>query len=271
MKLSEQPQNIVDFYELLSKAEEEARSIRNKTNINRYLQTLEELHEVFVVSHIWSTKWAIFAGQINKNTLNTLDSLADFFDKQNPAIFLDQEFLEKLKDELNDLLDKVLESDLSRDLKIFLRERIEDILRAIRRYPIDGTEGLEKATKSLVSDLVMKEHIFQDKDKGNPIYQNVKALVLSFLIYITPSPYDIIGVVADIDGYFTPKYKELVAGREKIEKIVCESPNIQEAFEKSSNIFDRQPQKTITGNRDLKALPASKQKLETTTNDRSNP
>jgi len=35
MKLSEQPQNIVDFYELLSKAEEEAKSIRNKTKIDR--------------------------------------------------------------------------------------------------------------------------------------------------------------------------------------------------------------------------------------------
>jgi len=131
MKLSEQPQNIVDFYELLSKAEEEAKSIRNKTKIDRYIQTLEELHKVFVVSHIWSTQWAIFAGQINNNILNTLDSLADLFDKQNPAIFLDQEFLEKLKDEFSDLLTKILESDLSRDLKIFLRERIEATLRTI--------------------------------------------------------------------------------------------------------------------------------------------
>ena len=267
MKLSEQPQNIVDFCELLSKAEEEAKSIRNKTKIDRYIQTLEELHKVFVVSHIWSTQWAIFAGQINNNILNTLDSLADLFDKQNPAIFLDQEFLEKLKDEFSDLLTKILESDLSRDLKIFLRERIEDILRAIRRYPIDGTEGLEKATKSFVSDLAMTEHSLQEKDKDAPIYRRVKAFVLSSIMYTAP----IIGAIPDIDGYWRPKFEELVAGHEKVEKILCESPNIQEAFEKSSKIFDRQPQKIITGNREPKALPASKQELETNTNNKSNP
>ncbi|MHC5746610.1 MAG: hypothetical protein ACYTXT_32910 [Nostoc sp.] len=156
MKLSEQPQNIVDFYELLNKAEEEARSIRNKPNINRYLQTIEELHKVFVLNHVWNTKWEIFAAHIEgKGILNTLDALAEFFNSQNPAMFLDQDFLEKLNGEFVDLLDRIIESNLSNELKRFLIERIEDILKAIRRYHIDGTEGLKKATKSLVSDLVM--------------------------------------------------------------------------------------------------------------------
>lgn len=55
MKLSEHPQNIIDFYELLSKAKEEAKSTKNKPNINRYIQSIEELYRVFVVNHVWST------------------------------------------------------------------------------------------------------------------------------------------------------------------------------------------------------------------------
>ncbi|MHC5771993.1 MAG: hypothetical protein ACYTXI_42060, partial [Nostoc sp.] len=67
MKLDKQPQNIMDFFELLNKAEEEARSIRNKPNINRYINTIEELHKVFVLNHTWETKWNVFASHIETN------------------------------------------------------------------------------------------------------------------------------------------------------------------------------------------------------------
>jgi hypothetical protein len=272
MKLSEHPQNIIDFYELLSKAKEEAKSIKNKQNINRYLQTIEELYQVFVLNHLWVTAWSTFAAHIEgKGVLNTLDALAEFFNSENPEIFLEQDFLEKLNGEFRNLLDGILESNLSKELKRFLIERIEDILKAIRRYHIDGTEGLEKATKALVSNLVMTEHSLQDNDKDNPLYKHVKAWVLSLLIYIAPSPYDIIGAVPDIHDFWVPKFEELAAGREKVEQIICETPTIQEAFEKASKIFDRQPQKSITGGRELKALPASKEVLLAATNDKNDP
>ena len=172
--------------------------------------------------------------------------------------------------EFGDLLNKISESDLSRELKQLLVQRIEDILKAIRRYRIDGTEGLEKAAKSLVSDLVMAEHSFNDKDKSNPVYRSIKGVVLSLLIYIAPSPYDIISAVPDIDSYWVPKFEELVAGRVKVEQIVCETSTIQEAFEKASNTFDKQQQKSIVG-KDIKALSASKGDPEVTTNDKSAP
>jgi len=38
MKLDAQPQSLVDFYELLNKAEEEARKLNNIPKINRYIQ-----------------------------------------------------------------------------------------------------------------------------------------------------------------------------------------------------------------------------------------
>ncbi|MBD2354883.1 hypothetical protein H6G41_09650 [Tolypothrix sp. FACHB-123] len=271
MKLSNQPQNIVDFYELLNKAEEEARSIRNNANINRYLQTIEELHHCFVVHHLWNTKWDTFATYIEgKGVLNTLDALAYFFNFQNPAIFLEQDFLDKLKSEFSSLLERIFESDLSKELKRFLIERIEDILKAIRRYYIDGTEGLEKATKSLVSDLVMAEHSLKDNDKNNPLYKRVKAWGLSLLIYIAPSPYDIIGAVPDIHDFWVPKFEELAAGQQKVEQIICETSTIQEAFEKTSYIFNKQQQKMIAG-REPKALPASKEDSEVTKDDKSDP
>jgi hypothetical protein len=269
MNLANQPHNIVDFYELLNKAEEEARSIRTKTRIDRYLQTIEKLHEYFVVQHIWGIQWNAFATYIkDKGVLNTLDSLAEFFHSENPAIFLEEDFLEKLNSEFTLLLEKILQSDLSKDLKRFLTGQIENILNAIRRYKIDGTEGLKKAAQSLVSDLVMTEHNFKDVDKKNPIYTCVKAWGLSLLLYIAPSPYDIIGAVPDIYDFWVPKFEELSTGHKKIERIICETPTIQEAFSKASSAFERQPQKSIEG-KERKALPASKEDPEANTDSKS--
>jgi hypothetical protein len=266
MKLSGDSQNIVDFYELLNKAKEEARSIKNKPKIDRYVNSIEKLHQIFVVNHTWGTHWQIFATYIeDRDVLNVLDSLAEFFYSQNPALFLDKDFLSELNSEFASLLEKILKSDLSKELKKFLIVHLDNILKAIRRYYIDGTEGLEKATKSLVSDLVITEHRLQDVDKKNPIYRHVQAWALSLLLYITPSPYDIIGAVPDIHDFWVPQYKELVEGHKKIEKIICKSPTLQKAVEKSSNTFDRQPQKSIEGSKELKALPAPKEDLEATT------
>jgi hypothetical protein len=166
MKLSGDSQNIVDFYELLNKAKEEARSIKNKPKIDRYVNSIEKLHQIFIVNHIWGEHWQIFATYIeDRDVLNVLDSLADFFYSQNPAMFLDKDFLSELNSEFASLLGKILKSDLSKELKKFLIVHLDNILKAIRRYYIDGTEGLEKATKSLVSDLVITEHRLQDVDK----------------------------------------------------------------------------------------------------------
>jgi hypothetical protein len=269
MNLDVEPQNIVEFYELLSKAKEESLRI-NKPKISRYISTLDELHKVFILNHLWTTEWNILSIHIeSRNVLTTLDALADFFHTQDPLVFLEQDFLDKLKTEFQSLLESILNSNLSNELKRFLIEKVEDILAAIRRYHIDGTEGLTKAAQSLVSDLVMTEHNIKDADKKNPVYNNAKGWFLAFLLYIAPTPYDIIGAVPDIDGYWKPKFEELVAGQKKIEQIACETPTIQGVLEKSADVFDRQPQKNITGSPELKALPASKE--EDSTEDVDNP
>ncbi|MBD1927347.1 hypothetical protein H6F74_14005 [Trichocoleus sp. FACHB-90] len=175
MTLAVQHRNIVDFYELLNKAEEEARKLNKFPKIDRYIKVIEELQDVFIANHIWSSKWSIFADYIdNKGVLNTLDALANYLHSQNPKIFIEQDFLNDLNTTFSSLVEKVMESDLSKELKIYLIERIEDILKAIRRYAIDGTEGLEKAAKSLVNDLAVTEH-----NLGSPVLMGISKIYLN--------------------------------------------------------------------------------------------
>jgi hypothetical protein len=186
---------------------------------------------------------------------------------ENPVIFLEEDFLVKLNSEFTLLLEKVLQSDLPRELKRFLIDHIENIVKAIHRYKIDGTEGLKKAAQSLVSDLVMTEHSLKDVDKRSPIYTKIKSWGLSLLLFITPSFCDIIGAVPDIHDFWVPKFEELFTGHAKIEKLICDTPTIQEIVEKASDVFDKQPQKRLVGGKELQALAASKEDQEANIDD----
>ena len=269
MNLDVEPQNIVEFYELLSKAKEESLRI-NKPKISRYISTLDELHKVFILNHLWTTEWNTFSSHIeSRNILNTLDALANYFYEQDPLVFLEQDFLDQLKTEFQSLSDSILNSNLSNELKRFLVEKVEDILTAIRRYHIDGTEGLAKAAQSLVSDLVMTEHKIKDADKKNPVYNKAKSWFVAILLYTVPVIPDIYSFWIPKFEELVPKFEELVAGQKKIEQIAPETLTIQGILEKSADVFDRQPQKNITGSAELKALPASKE--EDSTKDIDNP
>ncbi|WP_413175912.1 hypothetical protein [Anabaena azotica] len=141
MNLELIPKNMVNFYELLSKAEEEAKKLSNNPKIDRYIQAIGKLHHVFIVNSIWTTKWSVFATHIeSKNILTILDALANDFHRQNPKILLEKDFLKDLNAEFENILEEVLSTDLSKELKVYLISRIQDILSAIRRYSIDGTE-----------------------------------------------------------------------------------------------------------------------------------
>jgi hypothetical protein len=128
-----------------------------------------------------------------------------------------------------------------------LTKKIEDILYAIRRYSIDGTEGLEKAIKSFVSDLVMVEKHIDKKDKKNPIFNRCLAGVSSLLVILRPSPYDIIGVVPAIDDYYRPRIEEFIKNWQEVEASSDEASTFTEIIEKSLQLSNKQPQKSLSG------------------------
>lgn len=134
MNLESEHRNIVYFYELLSKAKEDAKSLRDVQKLNRYIKVIEELHTVFINNHILGSTWNTFADYIeSRHVLNTLDALANYLHSQEPKIVLEQDFLTSLSSNLEELLNKIIASDLSKELKRYLTVRIENILKAIRK------------------------------------------------------------------------------------------------------------------------------------------
>jgi len=249
---------IIDFFALLCKAREEIGRMKDKESS---YSVIEKLNDYFIKNSD-KTTWNDFAKFIDDgNYIILLKSLADHYHTQNPTIFLEPDFLDELKNQFNSLLDEIIDSNLSNNLKRFLTKQIENILYAIRRYSIDGTEGLEKAVKLFFSDLAIVESHLDNKDKKNPIYKNCQTWVSTLLISLfTPSAYDVIGVFPTINDYYIPKIEELVKYTKEISGNIGEI-SIQEVLEKSLNSFNKQPQKSLPG-KEQKSLPSAKAKKE---------
>jgi hypothetical protein len=238
MDLERRPGNLVEFFEILNKAEYDARRIKKIEDIDIYIKALEDLKDLFIATPVWSLNWGEMASKINNaNLVIPVISLASYFDIENPTKILDEEFLKELNDKFQSFINEVDNSEFSGDFRIFITNKIEDILIAVNRYKIDGTEGLEKAAKLFVYDLVVREFNLKEEDKKNALFQKIKAAGMALVLYIVPKPYGTISVVPDINQYWVPQIQKFLEGSEQIEKIIYDEPNMSEVFKKISNIF----------------------------------
>jgi hypothetical protein len=238
MDLERRAGNLVEFFEILNKAEYDAKRIKRIEDIDIYIKALEDLKDLFITTPIWSLNWGEMASKINNaNLIIPVISLASYFDIENPTKILDEDFLKELNNKFQSFINEVDNSEFSDDFRIIITNKIEDILRAINRYNIDGTEGLEKAAKLFVYDLVLREFNLKEEDKKNALFQKIKAAGMALVLYIVPKPYGTISVVPDINQYWVPQIQKLLEGSEQIEKIIYDEPNMSEVFKKISNIF----------------------------------
>ena len=247
--------DIIDFFALLSTAREEIGRMKDREPSRR---VINKLNDYFINKNSADAKWSDFSKFIDDgNYIFLLSSLADHYHTQNPTIFLESDFLDGLKEQFNSLLNEIIASDLSNSLKKFLIKQIEDILYAIRRYPIDGSDGLQKATQSFVSNLVTIESHLDKKDKKNSIFRKSVSKIIVLLHFLLPnSVYDTLGVIPAIDDYYRPRIEEFIQNWQEVEASTDEESTITEIMEKSLKVSNKQPQKSLPG-KEQKSLPSA--------------
>jgi hypothetical protein len=257
MNLDIQPENMVDFYGILSRARDEAASIQKDNIEERYIKPLDDFYGFFVENDLWNGPYAPFESHIKqKNILTILDSLADFFGDQNPRIMLSDDCLPLLRKEFELVLENVIKSDLSQDIKKFLTKGITQILKGFAKYEIDGGETLEQSIKKLISNLVLSDHNIKSEDRQKPGYTKSVSLILVILIHCIPTPWDIIGAVPDIHDFWIPQYSKILEKQKEVESIVKNCSSMKESIEKASCHLVNQ-QKLIPG-KEQKSLPPGK-------------
>jgi hypothetical protein len=252
MKLPVLYHNITDFYGLLSKATLEAKSIRKNVKLEQYLKALNDFNSLLAMNHVWKDPWSTFKISIEaQNILIVINSLADYFGLENPSIFLEEDFLETLKVTFNNLLEEIMSSEISVDLKNFLARQIGDILTAIYQYDIDGTKGLEKAAKSTIANLILSESTLAEADRKNPLYQKAISTIFGLTMSITSLG---LTIAPDYDSFWRPNSEYFLERCSEFIAAINDGDSIQSAFEKVRAYSREEKQKIISGSKP-KLLP----------------
>ncbi|MBE9160248.1 hypothetical protein IQ265_26005 [Nodosilinea sp. LEGE 06152] len=170
------------FFTLLDSAEREAeREAERLKNIRKnedFLGVIKDIKTVFVNNHVWASKCSVFASHLRKkNSLTVLNLLVSFYSNQYPKLQIEKEYLDSFKSIFENLQREVGSSGLSRELRNFILDKIEEVLAAIGRYNTDGTEGLERATKDFIGDWIIIENKISQEDRKTRLLKRLKPIL----------------------------------------------------------------------------------------------
>lgn len=244
------------FFTLLDSAEREAEKLKNIRKKEDFLEVIKDIKIVFINNHAWASKCSLFVNHLkNKNSLVVLNSLVSFHSNQYPKLQIEKEYLDNFKSIFENLQKEVGSSKLSRELRNFILDKIEEVLAAIERYDTDGTEGLERTTKDFIGDWIIIENKISPEDRKRPIVEKVKTHFGTLNAFIGLNFLAFIGLVPDIYSFWLPSIDDWKSTQESIEvKSINQSMTIQEILEEASAQLALKEMKVIEGKEEPKRL-----------------
>ncbi|MEL6552416.1 MAG: hypothetical protein AAFQ63_02970, partial [Cyanobacteria bacterium J06621_11] len=193
--------------DLLEKAIEETKSIKNVRNSAQYIRPLNELRNIFKRGLI-NQDWSAIRDFVNDEAkMAMIDVCGDMVAIHLPQKKISVQELEGFLKDTEDLLSEVSKSDMEEDIKSFLLARLEEITIAIRRYNISGSDYLRRVVEANIGGVLLKSAQLQPK-------QSNSAAFLKKLFKLALTIGGVLDLGANVEGFLLPK------GIEAIEKIL---------------------------------------------------
>lgn len=237
LKQTPKPQNMIAFYSLLARAVKEAELLVDKESpqqrrITRNIEQLHALNSFFLENHLWGMAWHSCRSHIEqRNFLTVLHSLAEEYFKQCAFVKVPQDTINSLIDELNSIVEKVLDTDLSKDLKQHLILTLNELISTLRNYQVEGTQGIYQKSGSLSYRLLEVDTKVKEADRNNSAYQSATSWVLSIATFFAPqSMYDVASFVPAMHDFYIPKLEQLMEKEKQIESLLKEKSSLYDVL-----------------------------------------
>lgn len=127
------------------------------SNIDKFLKALDKIQIVILSNQIFSVKWGIVKAQITEETLDLIDACGDLLAATAKGLReVSPIELEELQEEIRDLQDEIRDSDIEKETKIFLINKLRKIEELILNYRIRGSSGLAKVSEEVSGGILIK-------------------------------------------------------------------------------------------------------------------
>jgi len=193
---------LIELRKLIAEAEKVIQQ-SEAPHAKRYLRPFARLRTMVPLTDL-SGAFAVPINEITESDMDLLEMASDELSSRHSESVVEEGELEALREQIDELFDRVKQSDLDEDLKIFILNQLESIRRAIAEYQIRGTERLQEALAEIVGGYFLHQEIIEkesDKEEVG-IYKQLLSHFYSVVLTaakLTP----LIGPASKVFGFLT--------------------------------------------------------------------
>lgn len=192
---------ITEVFVMLSEVDKELKKLQKVNNIEIYIKGIQEIQYYLVTANIYQGTWNQLKPNIeNRNFILVLESCANFIALEKPNIALSETQLTEYLKQCEALLEELIISELSDDIKTYLVERLEEVCTAIRNYKIGGSKRLKIVIESNIGAIVLHNKDYTLEQKNGLIGK-----IFNFFMTIG----SVLDLGANTEGYLLPKLASL--------------------------------------------------------------
>lgn len=167
------------YVELINLTDTAKKAVENLDNIDRelYLKPFNRIQQGFV-STSFNHTWEQFAQYLDAATMTGLEYCSHTLSIHAGEKIIEIETLKELRKEIDNLRDKVVKATLPDVIRRLFYEKLEEMLRAIDTYQINGAEGMKRAIESAIGGVFLHNQVIDEELKTkNKIVEEVLAFM----------------------------------------------------------------------------------------------
>jgi hypothetical protein len=175
---------ITQLFRLIDDTKEDAICLE-KQHAEKFINAIQKIEKTFIDGNLLSETWYSTKdiGGVTEETLDLIHSYGDkLIDKGKGVVELTIEEIQKLHDQLNEIIEEVIKNeDIDQKTKFLLISELRKVEEAIINYKIRGASGLEKAGNVATGSFIrlLSEN---NNEKAKAVIYKVFIFVLSTVL-----------------------------------------------------------------------------------------
>lgn len=148
-----------------------------------YFEPLDRAEAAFAGLHL-NAPLSSFQSLISESTLYGLKVCSSILHKHRPRPLPEAATIDKLRRSMHDLAGEVHAADIDEELRLFLLEQLQSMIRATQMYRIAGREVLEAAVDQLIGTTSRRSDV-RDKLEPSSFGKRLKELALAMALALS--------------------------------------------------------------------------------------
>lgn len=147
---------LIDLMDMIQSARDYIKSVET-FNSDRYLNALNRIQLALMDGQLINTSWGNIKARLSEDTIDLVDACGDLLIAQGKGFReISPTELKELQQQIRDLQDEIINSDIDSETKQFLINELRKIEDAILNYRVRGASGIVQVSEEVTGKTLIK-------------------------------------------------------------------------------------------------------------------